>query len=200
MTTPAPDSHEAQQALNVIREQQANLVRSGLPRRPIWYWLAAAPLYVLVGLAFDLFRYSLWAFNLFGVVVVAAVIALERVQKRRSVRMSVRHVWLWRHFDNRTYWIFVVWIAVPVWALQFTGGAFRRMGLAWPYTLGGCVAAAAFLVTGPLAITVIRRRVIANVESGRGDQLHGLARLLSFLPVYEAHERYQERGSKPGRS
>lgn len=199
MTTPAPDGHEAQHALNMARQQQVNLVSSSLPRRTPRQWLAFAGLFVLIGLALDLFSSSLWALTLFGVVAVAAVLAFGQAERRRS-GLPVRSAWLGQQVDNRTYWIFIVWILVVVWVLQFAGGAFGRMGLAWPNTLGGCVAAAVFLLTGPLASSVIRRRVIANVESGRGGRLHGVARALSLLPVAEARERHQQHGSEQGRS
>ena len=191
MATPAPDSNEAQQALHAVRQQQADLVRRNLAPLPAWYWLAGAPVLVLVGLAWDLRGSGRWAVV---AVTVAAVIAMMRWQ-RRWVGAKVRYVWWYQQFDNRTFWIYFLTIAAVVVIQQIMTDVFTRLGLPWPNTLAMCAAAAVFLVTGPLSRVVLRRRLIARIESGSDDGLHGLAYLQSLLPVAEAFERLTGRSS-----
>jgi hypothetical protein len=187
MMTPAPDSDEAQQALHAVRQQQANLIRRNLAPLPAWGWLAGAALLVLDGLIWDLRGPARWAV---AAVVVAALIAGTRVYRRRA-GAGVRSAWWHQQFDNRTFWIFALYIAVVVIVQQQMALVFTRTGLAWPNTLGGCAAAAVLLVAGPPVRAVLRRRLIAHAESGSDDRLHGLPRVLSLLPAYEARERHQ---------
>lgn len=187
MMTPAPDSVEAQQALHAVRQQQASLIRRTLAPLPAWGWLAGAALLVLEGLIWDLRGPARYAAV---TVIVAALIAVTRVSRRRA-GVRVRSVWWHQQFDNRTFWVFALYIAVVVIVQQQTALVFTRTGLAWPNALGGCAAAAVLLVAGPLMRAVLRRRLVAHAESGSDDRLHGLPRVLSLLPVYEARERHQ---------
>jgi hypothetical protein len=186
MMTPAPDSDEAQQALHAVRQQQASLIRRNLAPLPAWGWLAGAALLVLDGLIWDLRGPARWAAI---AVLVAALIAGTRVY-RRWAGVRVRPAWWHQQFDNRTFWIFALYIAVVVIVQQQMALVFTRAGLAWPNTLGGC-AAALLLVAGPPVRAVLRRRLTAHAESGSDDRLHGLPRVLSLLPVYEARDRHQ---------
>jgi hypothetical protein len=105
--------------------------------------------------------------------------------------VRVRSAWWHQQFDNRTFWIFALCIAVVVIVQQQMALVFTRTGLAWPNTLGGCAAAAVLLAAGPPVRAVLRRRLIAHAESGSDDRLHGLPRALSLLPVHEARDRHQ---------
>ncbi len=195
MMTPAPDSDEAQQALHAVRQQQASLIRRNLAPLPAWGWLAGGALLVLDGLIWDLRGPARWAAV---AVIVAALIAVTRVSRRRA-GVRVRSAWWHQQFDNRTFWIFALYIAVVVIVQQQTALVFTRVGLAWPNTLGGCAAATVLLVAGPPVRAVLRRRLIAHAESGSDDRLHGLPRVLSLLPVYEARERHQREQAEAAR-
>jgi len=189
VATPTPDSDEAQQALHAVQEQQANLIRRHLAPVPAWGWLAGAVLLVLNGLIWDLRGPARWA----GIaLIVAALIAVTRVYPRWA-GVRVRSAWWHQQFDNRTFWIFALYIAVVVIVQQQMALVFTRAGLAWPHTLGGCAAAAVLLAAGPPVRAVLRRLLTAHAESGSDDRLHGLPRVLSLLPVYEVRERHQRK-------
>jgi hypothetical protein len=133
MMTPAPSRDEAQQALHAVRQQQASLVRRTLAPLPAWYYLAGATLVILNGLAWDLPGPARWAVI---AVIVAALIAMTRAHRRRA-GAKARHAWWYQQFDDRTFWIFFLYIAALVLVQQTMTTIFTRTGLPWPSTLGG---------------------------------------------------------------
>jgi hypothetical protein len=100
-----------------------------------------------------------------------------------------------RQFDDRTFWIFFLYIAALVLVQQTMTTIFTRTGLPWPSTLGGFATAAALLVAAPLVRAVLRRRLTARAESGSDNRLHGLVYVLSLLPAAELPERLTGRSS-----
>lgn len=188
---PAPSSDEAQQALHAVRQQQASLVRRTLAPLPAWYYLAGAALVIFNGLAWDLPGPTRWAVI---AVVVAALIAMTRAQRRRA-GAKARHTWWYQQFDDRTFWIFFLYIAALVLFQQTMTAIFTRTGLPWPNTLGGLATAAALLIAAPLVRAVLRQRLTARAGSGSRDRLHGLAYVLSLLPVSELLDRRTGRSS-----
>jgi hypothetical protein len=193
MMIPAPSSDEAQQALYAVRQQQAGLVRRMLAPLPAWYYLAGATLVILNGLAWDLSGPARWAVI---AVAAAALIALTRAQRRRA-GAKARYTWWYGQFDDRTFWIFFLYIAALVLLQQTMTTIFTRTGLPWPNTLGGIATAAALLIAAPLVRAVLRQRLTAHAQSGSDDTLHGLAYVLSLLPAAELSERLT--GSSPAR-
>ena len=120
--------------------------------------------------------------------VVAALIAITRAQRRRA-GAKARYAWWYGQFDDRTFWIFFLYIAALVLLQQTMTTIFTRTGLPWPNTLGGVATAAVLLVAAPLVRAVLRQRLTAHVESGSDDNLHGLAYVLSLRPAAEVSER-----------
>jgi hypothetical protein len=194
MAIPAPDN-EAEQALHAVRQQQANLIRRSFAPLPAWRWLAGIALLVLLGLSQDLRGPAQWAVI---AAVVASLIAIVWVS-RRQAEVKVRPAWWYGQYTNRTFWIFFLYIAVVVLVLQELALVFMRAGLPWPHTLAGGAAAVVAVACGRLVRAVLRRRLIAHAESGSDDRLHGLPRVLSLLPVFEALERRQRERAEASR-
>jgi hypothetical protein len=164
MMNPTPSSEEAQQALHAVRQQQAGLARRMLAPLPAWYYLAGAVLLTLNGLAWDLAGQARWAVI---AVIVAAIIALTRAQRRRA-GAKARYAWWYQQHDDRAFWIFFLYITALVLVQQVTADIFTRTGLPWPNTLGGFATAVILLVAAPLVRAVLRQRLTARAGSGPG--------------------------------